>query len=271
MHRFFVESELIARMSFGVLALEGSIAHQVANVLRLRIGDEIVLLDNAGSEYRVRLERIERKLIVVRFINSQPALGEPQTKITLYQSLLKGERWDFVLQKCTEVGVSGFVPVVSERCVAQSREGRSGRHLRIIQEAAEQSQRGLLPMLGETMNFAVACDQAIATHDLAIILWEGEQGPDLGHALPQRQGTVALFVGPEGGYSAQEVTLAHECGIIPVTLGPRILRAETAGLVAAAITLYSFGDMQRQGTNLSDLWKLNLKKASAVASASPVA
>ncbi len=243
MHRFFVEPELIDRISFGLLALEGAIAHQVASVLRLRVGEEIMLLDNAGNEYRVRLERVERKMIVVRFIDSQPAQGEPQTQITLYQSLLKGEKWDFVLQKCTEVGVSGFVPVVSERCVAQSREGRQERHLRIIQEAAEQSRRGLLPVLGETLAFTVACDQAATRHELALILWEGEAEIDLTHALQQPRSTVALMVGPEGGYSTAEVTLAHECGIIPVTMGPRILRAETAGLVAAAIALYSFGDL----------------------------
>lgn len=245
MHRFFVEPELIARMSFGLLALEGAIAHQVANVLRLRGGDEILLLDNAGGEYRVRLERVERKMIVVRFIESQPAAGEPQTQITLYQSLLKGEKWDFVLQKCTEVGVSGFVPVVSERCVARPSEGRLERHLRIIQEAAEQSRRGLLPVLGDTLAFAVACEQAAARHDLALILWEEPQGLDFSQVLQQPHGTVALLVGPEGGFSSEEVTLAHQCGIIPVTLGPRILRAETAALVAAAVTLYSFGDMNK--------------------------
>lgn len=245
MHRFFVEPELIARISFGLLALEGPIAHQVATVLRLRVGDEIVLLDNAGSEYLVRLERVERKLVVVRFIEVGPVEGEPQTQITLYQSLLKGDKWDFVLQKCTELGVSAFVPVVSERCVARPAEGRAERHLRIIQEAAEQSRRGLLPVLGETLAFTVACQQAVDRHDLALILWEDEQGADLSHALQQRRDSVALLVGPEGGYSAAEVTLARECGIIPVTLGARILRAETAGLVAAAITLYSFGEMRQ--------------------------
>ncbi|PZR99039.1 MAG: 16S rRNA (uracil(1498)-N(3))-methyltransferase, partial [Candidatus Chloroheliales bacterium] len=245
MHRFFVEPELIARMNSGLLALEGAIAHQVANVLRLRVGDEITLLDNAGSEYLVWLERVERKLVVVQMVETKAVEGEPQTQITLYQSLLKGEKWDFVLQKCTEVGVSRIVPVVSERCVARPAGGRQHRHLRIIQEAAEQSQRGLLPLLGDTLTFAAACEQAVASHDLALILWEGEPVADLGHALRQQYGSVALFVGPEGGYSAQEVTLAHQYGIIPATLGPRILRAETAGLVAAAITLYSFGDMQK--------------------------
>jgi 16S rRNA (uracil1498-N3)-methyltransferase len=243
MHRFFVEPEMIDRISSGLLALEGPIAHQVANVLRLKLGDEITLLDNAGSAYRMRLEQVERKLIVVRLIETRPVKGEPQTQITLYQSLLKGEKWDFVLQKCTEVGVSGFVPVVSERCMARPAEGRQERYLRIIQEAAEQSRRGLLPSLGNAVAFTVACQQAVASHDLALILWEGEQRVDMRHVLRQQRGSVALFVGPEGGYSAQEVTLAHECGIIPATLGPRILRAETAGLVAVAIILYSFGDM----------------------------
>ena len=117
--------------------------------------------------------------------------------------------------------------------------------MRIIQEAAEQSRRGLLPVLGDTLAFTVACEQAAARHDLALILWEEPQGMDLTQVLQQPHDTVALMVGPEGGYSSAEVTLAHQCGIIPVTLGPRILRAETAALVAAAITLYSFGDMNK--------------------------
>lgn len=244
MYRFFVSPEDIARISFGLLALEGPIAHHIGDVLRLRVGDEIILLDNQGNEYQVRLERIERKLLVVRLRETRAINSEPQTYITLYQSLLKGEKWDYVLQKCTEVGVSGFVPVVSERCVARPNEGREERYLRIIQEAAEQARRGLLPMLAGTMDFATACRHASANHDLCLIAWEDEVGATLGQALRHGPGSVALFIGPEGGYSAQEVTQAREFGIIPVTLGPRILRAETAGLVAAAITLYSSGDMQ---------------------------
>ncbi len=255
MHRFFVPPALFAESDGQLVELTGDMAHQIGAVLRLRAGDSITLLDGEGGEYVATIAQVERGRVRVKLGTHHAAKGEPSTQISLYQSLLKGEKWDYLLQKCTEVGVSRFVPVVSERCVVRGL-ARQERYQRIVQEAAEQARRGRVPRVEPSLEFAAACQQAAAEHELCLLLWEGEPSVDMAAAL-RPVTSLALLVGPEGGYSEAEVTLAHQCGIISITLGPRILRAETAGLVAATIALYSFGDMQREGTNLSKLWKLN--------------
>jgi len=237
--------------------ITGPLTHQIRNVLRLKPGDRVILLDNSGWEYQVELGEVSRERVAGHILQKRLATSEPRTKITLYQSLLRARAFESVLQKCTEVGVVGFVPVVAARCIISSLEDigekRIERWRRIILEAGEQSRRARLPALQPALLLPQAWEEA-SRGGLTIVPWE-EAGPGmpvqeksnslrslLSGAQP-RPFSVNLFIGPEGGFTPQEIDQGQRYGAVPVTLGPRILRAETAGLVAAAAILYELGDM----------------------------
>ncbi len=246
MHRFFVSPSLITvEKSF---RLEGEIAHQLGRVLRLGPGAQILLLDGTGKEYVAELGQFQMQKnstsVEGRILEERIAGNEPKTHVTLFQSLLKGEKFDYVLQKATEIGVSAFVPVLSERVIGGGSPNKLERWRKIVREAAEQSRRGLLPIVAEPIIFEQALKQA-TNEGLGLLAWEDEKTLSLKKAL---QGSnqvqrVNLLIGPEGGYSSAEAEQARQAGVISVSLGPRILRAETAGPTATALILYELGDM----------------------------
>jgi 16S rRNA (uracil1498-N3)-methyltransferase len=246
-HRFFVSPESIAldQVTFGSAA-----AHQLRHVLRLGPAARVVVLDDSGWEYEVELTHLGRDTATGRICASRMPGTEPRLSLTLYQGVLKGHRFEWVLQKGTELGVSRFVPLVSERAVtadAGQIEGKRTRWEQIIREAAEQSHRGRLPRLAPPLSFPLACQQGPKDHDESFIPWEEAMQVSLSaalRALECRPQSVALWIGPEGGFTSAEVALAQERGIRAVTLGPRILRAETAGLAAATIVLSILGEME---------------------------
>ncbi len=253
MHRFFIQPECIQGQT---VTLNGAVVHQIRHVLRLRPGDHILVLDNSGWEWEVELTEVSKDCVEGRTQGKSLVRGEPRTKITLYQGVLKGNRFEFALQKGTEVGIVEFVPVVSSRCVianVDAVEKKLARWRRIVLEAAEQAHRGRLPVIRPAMLFAAACERARLSGGLSILPWEEAEaslklllrGGDQGAEAASRPFSINLFIGPEGGFSADEVNLAQRYGIHAVTLGPRILRAETAGLVAAAAILYELGDLER--------------------------
>ncbi|CAG0968210.1 partial Ribosomal RNA small subunit methyltransferase E, partial [Anaerolineae bacterium] len=222
--------------------------HQIRDVLRMKPGDEFVLLDNSGFAQRAELVTIDRDTVRARVVEKWKLETEPRARITLYQGLLKGQKFDWVLQKGTELGITAFVPVLAERCILGSlddvSDARVERWERIVVEAAEQAGRAVLPSLASAMLFAHACDQA-KRNGFALIPWEGEHERGLREALANvpKSKEVSLFIGPEGGFTEDEIALARERGILPVSLGARILRAETAGLAAASAILYELGDL----------------------------
>lgn len=246
-HRFFIPPNWIGEDGVVLSAL---VAHQIRNVLRMRPGDHILVLDNSGWAREVELREVGLKQVVGKVVRRMLAQGEPRTKITLYQGVLKSRRFEFSLQKGTELGIVEFVPLISDRAVIADLgdvDKRHARWKRIVQEAAEQCWRGRLPNLEPAMLFPRACERAQQQGGLALIPWEGERSLSLRVVLAGQQKKpfiVSLFIGPEGGFTAQEMELAGSYGIQPVTLGPRILRAETAGLVAATAILYELGDLE---------------------------
>lgn len=253
MHRFFVPSSWIQGDQ---VTITGPQALQMAHVLRMRPGDLVIVLDNSGWEIETRLLAVDRQAVTGKIQSRRLSGAEPRTKISLYQGVLKGQRFEFALQKGTELGIVEFVPVIADRCVMFDLEGVEKKRSRwewIIQEAAEQSRRGRKPALRPAMLFPQACEQIKNIGGLALILWEGEGRTALPDALRQAQPgsggrlppfTVHLLVGPEGGFTPEEIGVAQRYGLQPVGLGPRILRSETAGITAAAAILYEFGDMQ---------------------------
>lgn len=270
-YRFFVEPSVIHGRD--VRIEDADLAHQIGGVLRLRAGERVVLLDNTGWQFVVVLTSVERGQVAGTVERKELSSGEPRTKITLYVALVRPERFEWALQKGTELGVSAFVPLICERSTIADADGLSEHKIerwrRIVREAAEQSRRGKLPRLAPPMFFPAACDQA-AQRGTALLLWEGEGVPSLRHVLRRaRQGdqatrgpegqpdadllvalspglpfSVALFSGPEGGFTSGEFQTALRYGMIAVTLGPRTLRAETAPLVATSAILYEMGDLE---------------------------
>lgn len=224
-HRFFVPPGDAAGDRFPI---PGSIEHQLRRVLRLRDGDEVVLLPGDGTEVACRIEAAD--CVVLERRGSR---GEPAHRLTIVQALLKGDALDTVVQQGTEVGVARFRLVVTERCVARDLSPRRLERLRTIaREAAEQSERGVVPAVDGPEELASALEPA------SVLLAER----DAPVRLSDLPAPPALVIGPEGGFTAAELTAAHHAGVTLAGLGPRILRSQTVAAAATAIVLSGTGD-----------------------------
>ena len=225
MNRFFVAPGVTAPDRF---ALPDAIAHQVRRVLRLRDGDRIVLLTGDGWEAACRLDGDD---CVVE--ERRTSTGEPRHRLTVCQALLKGDALEQVVQHGTEIGVDRFRLVVSERCVARDASPRRLERLRVIaREAAEQSERGVVP----AVDAPVALPEVLTPG--SVLLFERHDGARLG----QVPAPASVVIGPEGGFAPAEVDAAQAAGVILAGLGPRILRSESVALAAAAVILSRTGD-----------------------------
>lgn len=260
MHRFFLPTlPHSGPLPAGEIDLS-PLAHQLSHVLRLAPGAVITVLDGQGAAYRVELLRLERGRAAGRVLEPQPCGGEPRPALSLYQCSLKADKFEWVLQKGVELGVARFVPVVAERSVvrpAAALAAKAERWRRIIQEAAEQCGRSRLPILAPPLDWSAAVADGRGAR---FLLWERQSGaPALGRAacalLPpalisapdfasaSAPTEVSLLVGPEGGVAAHEAAQAAEAGWQVVTLGPRILRAETAALAAVTVVMERLGEL----------------------------
>lgn len=251
MHRFFLPPDLCAG---NLLLLPGNVARQARTVLRLRPGEHIIVLDGQGLEIEVELTEVSQARVAGQVVERRPAAGEARTSLVLCQGLLKADLFEWVLQKGTELGVSAFVPLQCQRSLPGLEtpgQARMERWRAILREAAEQCRRGLVPTLRPALPFSQALAQ-LPPDALAIVLWEEAREPTLRaclrRALASGDATSArpiyLFIGPRDGLTAEEARLAERQGAQIVTLGPRILRAETAALAAAAIILYECGELE---------------------------
>lgn len=239
-HRFFIPPDWLTPPT---VTLRGETARQIRTVLRMQPDDEIIVLDGSGQEWRARLTEVGAKQIRGRIIAHQMSRGEPTIRLTLYQGTLKGQKFEWVLQKGTELGVCRFAPTICRRSITRDKlDKKRERWQRIIQEAAEQSGRGRLPDLAPAMTLAQALQEAQPL-PLRLMLWEEANRSHLKQILRQTAATeIALFIGPEGGFTPQEAEQAAQAGARIVQIGPRILRAETAGLVACAAIFYELGE-----------------------------
>lgn len=241
MHRFFVAPELLAAPTSTIMLPE-KLAHQIRDVLRLALDEQLVLLDNSGDEWLCSVTRSNRTGVEVMIQEQRLGRSESPVRIILCQGLLKSARFEWILEKGTELGVASFVPLLCRRSMSGLEEAGAAkiqRWQRIIQEAAEQCGRARLPELLPIRPLMHALND-IPPGAVALIPWEEEHTTSLRTALqainrPAEQPvTIMLFIGPEGGLTIEEVALARRHGVQSVTLGPRILRAETAALTAIA-------------------------------------
>ncbi len=241
-HRFFVAERPV---SGELLTLSAETSRQIARVLRLRSGDTVVVFDGSGGEWQAEIQSAEPRAVSLLVGAREEPEREAATRITLSQAVLKSDNFELVLQKATELGVAAIKPFTSERSVARSATtSRRERWRRIIREAAEQSGRTIVPELLEEADLP----GVLATPDQNIMLWEEERSGSLRDALRGMSGeSLNLVVGPEGGFSAAEADSARAAGAAVVGIGPRILRAETAGITAVALALYELGEMNSSG------------------------
>jgi 16S rRNA (uracil1498-N3)-methyltransferase len=251
MHRFFIATQGLRTIAPGeVVSLPEELAHQVRNVLHLSIGEQLVLLDNSGDELVSVIAKSSRSEVEVEILERRVGKQEAPVHIILCQGLLKSARFEWLLEKGTELGVGTFAPVVCHRSMSGldgAGPAKIQRWQRIIQEATEQCGRARLPELLPIRSLTHALND-IPSGALAVMPWEEARDASLHDAFQAIRPngcqdrpatmTVVLFIGPEGGLTAEEVMLAQEHGVQVVTLGQRILRAETAALAAIANIMY---------------------------------
>ena len=246
MHHFFVSP---SHISGNAVSFPQDLSRQISRVLRMSPGDEVIVLDDTGWEYTVSLCSIAPTRTEGRVTGRRVGRGEPDVRLTLYQAMIRPERFEWTLQKCTELGVSHFVPVVTRRTShgqGSISVNRMERWRRIIREAAEQSGRSKLPTLGHPQSLQQAIESAPRP---SIIAWEGETRRSLRSTLEHwRDQTadsdnVSIFVGPEGGFDSVEVKIAQGLGVGTVGMGRRILRSETAAVALTTAIMYEWGEL----------------------------
>jgi len=237
-----------ADLSAASVRVEGDLFRHMAKVLRLKIDTPVRLADGRGAECAGIIREIGRDHLTVAVEERHAAAPSGGTlRITLIQGLPKGEKMELILQKGTELGVNEVIPFQADRSVsripADRQDERLRRWQRIAAEAARQAGRPDIP----TVRLAGGVVEAVrdADHDLKLLLWEEERATTLKGAMADRPrpASIAVIVGPEGGLTAAEAETARNSGFIPVTLGKRILRTETAGIALVAILQYLYGDL----------------------------
>lgn len=221
----------------------GEDARHIAKSLRMRPGEEVTLCDCLGYDYRGEIEEVSPERVRVRILEICKSFAEPSVQVTLCQALLKGDKMDWVVQKAVELGVWRIQPMVTARCVSRPDEKALSKKIqrwqKIALEAAKQSGRGIIPQVLPAVSLKAAVENAPKTR---LLFYEGggRRVPDL---LKPGETALAMFIGPEGGFAENEVAFAESEGGVCATLGPRILRAETAPLAALSAVMVVTGNL----------------------------
>lgn len=240
MHRIFLPELSLLNQP---VVIRDEKAHYLFSVVRCKTGDGLIVTDEKGCSYTAQILSASKKEVAITITGDYTLNTESNLNIILVQGLLKGEKMDFVIQKTTELGVSAIIPLVTER--SQLRETRKqARWKKIAEEASRQSGRTRIPEIFETCLFKDIFAMPVLISGKSIIFWEqgGEKLPAVTSRLSNTD-KIFLIIGPEGGFSEEEVSLASEKDFITATLGNRILRAETASIAAVSIIQFALGDL----------------------------
>jgi 16S rRNA (uracil1498-N3)-methyltransferase len=242
-HRFFLEAA--APRERGVLALSEADLHHAVDVLRLRIGEEVEVVEPGGRVLRARVSEVSKRGVRAEVLG-EAERRDDLPRVVLVQGVAKGDKMDDIVRQAVEVGAESIVPILTARAVvkldgAKGRD-RGERWRRIARAAAKQAKRVTVPEVRDPVRLKDFAE-TIAEFDATIVLWEETREPRLGEVVSQLAGAaaaelrVALVVGPEGGFAPEEVSALEEAGAVCATLGPTILRTETAAVVAVALTI----------------------------------
>ena len=241
MQRFFVTPDQVGEDK---IRIQGSDVNHMKNVLRMRPGEEVMVSDGNNRQYRCRVEDYPEGEAVLAILEAGLVDTELPSRIYLFQGLPKQEKMELIVQKAVELGVCQVIPVQTRRCVvkldAKKAAKKVQRWQQIAESAAKQAGRGYIPAVSEVMTFqeALAFSEAL---DIRLIPYELADGMDGTRKILDgiRPGqSVGIFIGPEGGFEKEEVSRAVEAGAMPITLGKRILRTETAGIAVLSILMY---------------------------------
>lgn len=234
MHRYFVEKDQLP-------VITGSDVHHIKDVLRMKVGNKLEMFDGTGTIYVAQISGIGKEKVVCNILSSRREGTEAKLKVTLAQCLPKAKKMDFIIQKCTELGADKIIPTLSERSISKGE--KLERWKKIAKEAAEQSARASIPEIAPLTKFEDVLKMR-SQFDLALIPWELEKKNTLKkHFADNRINgytDILIMIGPEGGFSREEVELARSAGFIPVSLGPTILRTETAGMAILSMINYEY-------------------------------
>lgn len=225
--------------------LTGENAHHMERVLRMKVGEAFTVSTADKLFHYCEIETFSAEGVRGKVFSSVPGQAEPSLCVTLYQALPKGDKMELILQKAVELGVSRVVPVLTKRCVSRpdekSMKKKLERYRKIVEAAAKQSGRNVLPEVGELLSFTELC-QTVTRHQTPIVCYEGG-GKRLRELVTPQAQDVALLIGSEGGFEAEEIERLQKLGVHTATLGPRILRCETAPLAALSIVMELSGNI----------------------------
>lgn len=246
MPRFFIDNGL--ELNEKQIFIKGEDAHHISRVLRMKENDEIILCDGGGNDYICRIKCINKseKIVDCTVLNIVKTKTESNIDISLYMGLPKSDKMDFIIQKAVELGTKKIVPFVAKRSVARPFDNNNeikkyNRWKKIAREAAMQSERGVIPNICEIMSFDDAVLDACKS-DISLFLYEKEKNLNIKDVFSDDKiKSVSIMIGPEGGFEEYEANKAISVNMKSVSLGNRILRCETAPLVAISIVMYQYG------------------------------
>ena len=239
MPRFFVPG-----VSGETALITGQDAVHIRRALRMKPGENLTLCDGQGTDYFCEIAAYEEETVRLKVLYHTPTACEPDTAVTLYQGLPKGEKMEWILQKSVELGVTALVPVVTTRSIVRLKPGegekKRDRWQKIAAEAAGQSGRGIIPQVHRPLTFGQALDRL--AEENTVVFYEGG-GQPLSGLVGRETRALSIVVGPEGGFEGAEITALRERGAQVATLGKRILRCETAPLAALAVIMQLTGNL----------------------------
>lgn len=255
MQNFFIPNRNIVDK---LVIIDGSQLRHIKNVVRKRKGDLIKIFDEGGYLYLVEIMSVSKEKIEGKIVKRLRGSAEPRLTVNLYQCIPKSNKMDLIVQKCTEIGVFSIHPIISTRTIVKLKPSTKGQKIKrwqkIAQGASEQSRRTIVPRIFEPQVFSEAVGEIKSRYDkdgfFGLIPWEEECQNTLKDFLKENlipkiaNLELDLFIGPEGGFTRTEVDLANRSGIRPISIGNRIMRTETAGLISTALILYEYGDLE---------------------------
>jgi len=240
MPKFFTE-----KITDNVAVITGEDAEHIARVLRMRVGEPLTVCDLKGTDYESEITSVSLTEVILKITNSRPSVAEPTVRVTLFQGLPKADKMELIVQKCVELGVTAIVPVITTRCVSRPDEAALNRKVerwgKIAQEAAKQSGRGILPKVKAAISFEIAVEQ-LAKIKTSIMFYE-KSTVSLKEILSVTLSEIGILIGPEGGFEKEEAEYAQRLGIQLSSLGPRILRTETAPICALSAIMFATGNL----------------------------
>ena len=242
MHRFFAEPSQIAG---GRIVITGDDVNHISRVLRLKCGDEIEVCDKNKTDYLCVVSEIFKAEVVLQILSKTANENESPIDVTLYQGIPKGDKMDDIVRKCVELGVNKIVPVAMKRTVVKVKAPypKTQRWERIILEASKQCRRGIIPQICEPVSFEEMLEQISDEESLNLLPYENEDKLGLKSVLKEKANhKINIIIGPEGGFDDEEIDRARDKNLNIVTLGPRIMRCETAPIAAVSAVMYELGD-----------------------------